>query len=819
MLRWHGAAVGSTDRRAQGALLGHTGPVNRAVFSPRGDRVATASTDQTARVWAAYRDANLVAALKGHEAAVRDAAFCPDDASLVVTAGADNTARIWKVDLEGRTPEVNEAEKVLFGHTAPLTTAAFSPDGQSIVTAGHDGMAMVWTRGGEPRGSFEHRGARGESVGVLAAAFSPRGEYLLTSCSDGRMRVWDVAARKCLVPGGLPGSADRLTPVAYTKKNGEPPRAYSPSFNTRGDRVVTPSAGSLVFEDTAGAVAEIWDAGPGRGERPIRRLELDGVGPLADAAFSPDGTLVAAAGADGGVRLWDVKTGRLVTPCPEPRSVAWERVVFSPGGEFLAVEAADGLGRIWDVRGKKWLNRSLVGLTGPAPNLVFSPGSDRIATDGGSEGVLVWDLRGGGPVALDGRREALAAVAFDRGGKTVLGLNRENAVTLWNATTGETSIDSIRHGPSGYAATAAAFHVGQTVTRVVSAGTEGLAMVWDIGAPEKVMPLLVKGPVKRAAFSPDGNRIATVGYDGAASVWDATSAHPLGDPIRGPGLNAAAFSPDGGSLVVVGGEMSRSRASTRETTARVWTLPGIPGDHPEQILSGHKLLADNTVRKDTPAGVNSACFDGDGRSVVTAGGDGKALVWDFTTGGIRKSLGDRGHTEPVLDAQFCSGGDHVVTTSADNTARIWEAGTGNLISVLRGHSGDVDAAMFHPEGRFVVTSSRQDGTARVWEYATGNPLYVLRGAATGITSAALNLDTSLRPYSDDVNRAVFSRDGRFILTAHGDGKARVFACEACLSLDGLLELSQSRITRRLTSEEQAQYKISVPSRGRDAVGP
>ena len=74
---------------------GHTGSVRQAAFSPDENRVVTASADDTARVW----DANTgsqVAMLKGHEADVFSVAFSPDG-SRVVTASEDGTARIFRV--------------------------------------------------------------------------------------------------------------------------------------------------------------------------------------------------------------------------------------------------------------------------------------------------------------------------------------------------------------------------------------------------------------------------------------------------------------------------------------------------------------------------------------------------------------------------------------------------------------------------------------------------------------------------------------------------------------------------------------------------
>jgi WD40 repeat protein len=63
-----------------------------ATFSPDGTRIVTASADNTARIWSAAI-AQEIAVLRGHENAVRSAAFSPDGTRIVI-AWEDGTARI-----------------------------------------------------------------------------------------------------------------------------------------------------------------------------------------------------------------------------------------------------------------------------------------------------------------------------------------------------------------------------------------------------------------------------------------------------------------------------------------------------------------------------------------------------------------------------------------------------------------------------------------------------------------------------------------------------------------------------------------------------
>ena len=224
--------------------------------------------------------------------------------------------------------------------------------------------------------------------------------------------------------------------------------------------------------------------------------------------------------------------------------------------------------------------------------------------------------------------------------------------------------------------------------------------------------------------------------------------------------------------------------------------------------------------------VNSAVFSPDGKFVVTVSWDGTARVWEANTGQSVAEL--RGHTNNVRSAAFSPDGKFVVTASDDDTARVWEASTGRSLVELRGHTGYVISAVFSPDGKFVVTAS-DDGTARVWEVSTGQSVAELRGHRSGVFSAAFSPDgkfvvtvswygtarvweastgqsvAELRGHTGGVNSAAFSPDGRFVVTASWDGTAQIFACELCGSIEALLALARTRVTRELTCEERQTY--------------
>jgi tRNA A-37 threonylcarbamoyl transferase component Bud32/dipeptidyl aminopeptidase/acylaminoacyl peptidase len=183
-------ATASSDRTARiwdastgrelATLRGHENYVNSAVFSPDGRRIVTASSDRTARIWDAETGREL-AALRGHEDMVNSAAFS-SDGHRVTTASRDGTARIWDA-------ETGRELATLRGHEDAVHSAAFSPDGRRIATASDDRTARIW----DAETGRELASLRGHENGVTSAVFAPDGRRIATASGDNTARIWDAS--------------------------------------------------------------------------------------------------------------------------------------------------------------------------------------------------------------------------------------------------------------------------------------------------------------------------------------------------------------------------------------------------------------------------------------------------------------------------------------------------------------------------------------------------------------------------------------------------------------------------------------------------
>ncbi|HEY7424829.1 MAG TPA: serine/threonine-protein kinase [Gemmataceae bacterium] len=98
-----------------------------------------------------------------------------------------------------------------------------------------------------------------------------------------------------------------------------------------------------------------------------------------------------------------------------------------------------------------------------------------------------------------------------------------------------------------------------------------------------------------------------------------------------------------------------------------------------------------------------------------------------------------GHDEDVYFVAFSPDGKTLVTTSKDKTARLWDAATGKAKATLKGHDSEVNGAAFTPDGQTLFTVS-DDGTVRQWDAATGRERAVLREHQGKVLCLALSPD-------------------------------------------------------------------------------
>ena len=511
-------------------------------------------------------------------------------------------------------------------------------------------------------------------------------------------------------------------------------------------------------------------------------------------AWSPKASLVAVAGADGSIALWNPIAGTLVRRLSANRSGVGA-VAFSPNGRLLASGGNDDLVHLWNV-GDGRLLRTCSGHTGPVNSLAFSAGSEGVVSGSDDGTARIWQVsncREAGVLQDGGHVNGVAVAPGDRFIATV------------DITTGYTKLWGL--GSNGWVVgrafrTPDALPVQVAISPngklVATTSEDGKLRLWNWQTEQQPKVFATTSRVLiGVAFSPDGTLLAAGGDDTVARIWDVES-HTLIETLKGNrGLvSGVSFSPDGRSLVTSGGDETARRYVVRGSigaledavagsgqlvsatvsptgdlvvastfgAADAWSLTGKQLWHlalpPEDafsstafdargdILAGELTrgidivrASDGTLERSirTPHSLGLA-LSRNGELVAVAGRQGIVRVYRVSTGQLvyARPLG-LGY---LFALAFSPDGTRLAVSTVDNEVVLLDAATGRQTARLRGPTAPVYALAFSPDGTLLAGGSA-DKRTWLWSSATGKALRTFQGHTDAVDSVAISPDGDL----------------------------------------------------------------------------
>jgi WD40 repeat protein len=595
---------------------GHASSVLGVAFSPDDKRLASASGDQTVKVWDAQTGQEELS-LKGHTGAVQGVCFSPDGKRLASAGGAYDKGEVKVWDAE-RGQEV----LTLRGHTGFVRCVCWSPDGKRLASAGgksNVGEVKVWDAGrGQEVLALRH------TSDIVGVSWSPDGKRLASTTWNGAM-VWD---------------AERGQQVLALQ--GHTAGVHSVSWSPDGKRLA--SAGGDIGKP---GEVKVWDA-----ERGQQVLALQGHGDWVNSvSWSPDGKRLATASRDQTVKVWDAQTGR-ETLSLRGHTLEVFCVSWSPDGKRLASASRDRTVRVWEAEQRQEA-LLLLGHTQQVLGVCWSPDGKRLASASVDQTVRVWEETGQEALAFRAHSGPVTSVSWSPDGKRLASGGYDKMVQIWGPERGQKSLSLTGH--SGIVFCVSWSPDGK---RLASAGgtwdpgKNGYVgcevKVWDAERGQEVFTLQGHtGPVHCVCWSPDGKRLASGSQDATVRVWDAERGQEV-PSLRREAIPAmsVSWSPDGRRLASAGWD----------PTVKVW-----------DVSSGQEAVS----LKGHTANVTSVSWSPDGKRLASASQDMTVKVWDAECG--QEALSLKGNSNPNASVCWSPDGKRLAGALGDETVRVWDA--------------------------------------------------------------------------------------------------------------------------------------------------
>ncbi|MGK7947186.1 MAG: WD40 repeat domain-containing protein, partial [Microcystaceae cyanobacterium] len=464
------------------------------------------------------------------------------------------------------------------------------------------------------------------------------------------------------------------------------------------------------------------------------------------SVISPNNQMIASAGENGEITLWDL-TGRRLQKWQEG-SQRVRSVTFGSDNRSLISAGEDGMVRIWDLEaiklGNIYPSKEIQAHQGHARFAILSPNAQMIASVGGQDGMLyLWNKEGKELNSWPADQKKLARiVAFHPNGKVLVTAGKEKNVKIWNLQGQLLQVLDYHAWWVSFSAD------GKYILAAGDDGTIALCQYQEELCNNLKIWNAHKGRLWKATFSPDSQKIASVGDDGIIRIW--TLNGELITQVQGHIGPTRSVSFMANSQQII--------SSGDDGTTRLWNLS-------KQLIDTQSVSVNNdhkTINKLILNPQNSNQLF----AISTIDSDGKIKIEGIQTKNMsEKNLKDYPYLE-VNDLSISPNQELLASAGKEGDIMIWSLKTGKRINLFKDHIGEVLKVSFDSTSQKLV-SAGEDNTIRVWER--------INEPNQGRYSSIFQVDKSDKTDNYKITDVIFSPDNQNIVNSDSVGYIRFWS--------------------------------------------
>lgn len=800
---------------------GHLDAVVMGVFAPSRTEIATASFDQTARVWDLETGRELRQYTQ-HTGPLYCLAVSGDGKSLV-TGSQDNTLRAW--DMPVRKPLQSYADHTKranalsissdwlvsvsaepsvrirpittavpqasprVGHTSNVLAVDVRNDGAYFATADEQGRILIWSPYlDEPQGELA-----GFAGPVRQLRFVPNNQQLLSASDDGIVRVWQLLPTAplkfelgetlidwslvtgqplaiCVAEGGRAFALNLTTGAVAT----EFPKLEFTATSVQN----APNNNWVAIADSAGKV-HLRNMNDGSAKATVACH----AGRIHEVAIHPDSIRFATCSEDGTVQLWGQPAAGEEAPKPQQtwkmsdsQIVPATAIVFSADQQHLFAGGSDGKIRQWNLSNKA-LVRTIDAFSKPdslaVRELLITPNSQSLVAVGSDKTVRSWTLSDGAVLSV-----------IDQ------------------------SVPAMR------------ISISPDSARVASSASDGTVRIWELATGMLLQSFAGHaGDVLGVAYQGDGQSVVSVGRDKTLRNFKTAIASAY--PVHKGAISGMSLFAGGGQILSFGDDGRVVLANLAGgAELRSFRVP----DAPAQTAADGAAVPP-VFKKIRPTAVAGRI---DNQRVAVGTQDGDVFVWNAGAGDI--PLQHFKLDAPVTALAYSPDTQKLAVATAASSVHVYGPSLPNVQPAIEltphqtiATDSLVSDLLYAPDSQAVWTAS-VNGKVDQWSYSSpaqrrqmnhGGPVYGVAISANGNTVVSCSADQTVRVWDNVTGAQKFQLDGH-LGPVHAIAMSRDETFAVSSGADGTLRLWDiigGRQLKQLAKYEQTMYSITLHPNG------